>query len=56
MYDLFEQTQITIETYMPKENQKILLLDMCKINQIQLSHRSFWRTPCLSPHKTGRDL
>ncbi len=30
MYDLFKQTQITIETYMPKKNQKILLLDMCE--------------------------
>ncbi len=30
MYDLFKQTQITIESNMPKENQKILLLDMCE--------------------------
>jgi len=31
MYDLFEQTQITIKSYRPKENEKILLLDI-KIN------------------------
>ncbi len=30
MYDLFKQTQITIEANMPKENQKILLLDVCE--------------------------
>ncbi len=30
LYNLFEQTQIIIESYMPKKNEIILLLDMCK--------------------------